>query len=154
MAIRDQVNQLLAQFADELALDDDDECQLETDEGEECLVSAIEETGQMALSVPLVPLTDVDVFGLLREALIINNSVTLTGSSRICYDPDQDMLLLRCIIAADGLDKAGFAALLGSFLDLAAEMTSHLQYGESLSDRDAGEPEQPPPGNDPGIIVV
>lgn len=156
MAIRDQLNELLQQFSEELSLDDDDECQIETDDGEECLVSAIEETGQLALAAPLVPLTDVDPFELFREALVINNSLTLTGSARVCYDFEQEMLLLRSATAADGLDKAAFAALLGSFLDLAAEMTSHLQYGQSLTDDGDVEPEKPPiaGGRDPGIIAV
>lgn len=156
MAIRDQLNDVLARFSKELSLDDDDECQIETDSGEECLVSALEETGQFALSVPLVPLTDVDAVALFREALVINNSLTLTGSARICYDPEQDMLLLRASTAAEGIDEAAFAALLGSFLDLAAQMTSHLQYGESLSGSGEAEPEAAPAGrgNAPSITVV
>ncbi|MCP5306207.1 MAG: type III secretion system chaperone [Chromatiaceae bacterium] len=135
-----------------LVLDGDGECQIETDGGEECLISAVDETGQVVLSAPLVAVSDFSAFGLFQEALLINNDLTLTGAARICFDPDQGMLLLRYATAAEGLDEGTLEVLIDATLELAERMQVHLQAGESLFDPD-GEPAPAAdhPGTDIGV---
>lgn len=155
MTDQEQLNDILKSISADLALDDDNECQVETDAGEECLVSLIEQTGQLVLSVPLVTTTEADRFDMFREALIVNDDLTLTGSARICFSPEQGMLMLRHATMAEGHDRASFEALLASVLELGNEMTGHLQSDDTVAG--AGiEPEQPliDSGYGPGIIVA
>ena len=132
MTAYERLNEILKTIPGEFQLDEDGECQIETDAGEECLISVIEQTDQIALSIPVIIVSEANQFELFREALIINDDLTLTGSSRICFSPDEAALLLRYAAPIDNLDGEGLQSLLDATLLLADEIHEHLLSGDAL----------------------
>lgn len=144
MDVREQLDRILGDMRKGLGLDANGECAIETDDGDEVLVSVSEETNQAVLSVAVSNLREDEREEMLEEALVINDDLTLTGSARICYSRDHDMLLLRYAVDAENLESAELEALIVAILELAEFVRDHLLSGDSLEADAEGDGEAPP----------
>lgn len=127
------------EIGEELRLDADGECQVETDLGDEIVITAVDEAGMVVVSLPIapVPADDAAAGALLREAMTINDDLALTGGTCLCLAPGHDMMVLRGAVEASALDAAALWQRMTLMVPLADEMREHLVRGERLAD-DAG----------------
>ena len=132
MDTREQLDRNLGDIRQGLALDANGECAIETDDGDEVLVSVSDATNQVVISIAVANIREDEREEMLEEALVINDDLTLTGPSRICYSRDHNMLLLRYAVDAEGLEGAELEALILAVLELAEPVRDHLLSGDTL----------------------
>ena len=149
MDTREHLNRVLGEIQQSLALDANGECAIETSDGDEVLVSVSDDTDQAVVSIPVANLRGDEREEMLEEALVINDDLTLTGPSRICYSREHDMLLLRYAVDAETIESAELEAVIVAVLELAEPIRDHLLSGGALEADAESDTEDPPDGEFP-----
>lgn len=131
----------LAAIGEDLGLDldlpDDGACVLETGDGDEILVHAPDDDGSVRLSVPLLSPAEDERAHLYREALLINDDLSLTGTARIGLSDEGEMLSLTHGMTESEIDPARLWAVIEACLLLAREIRTHLRGGRPLTEPQA-----------------
>lgn len=128
----------LKELGEHLSLDldipEDGECVIDTGMGDEALISCWEETDQVRLSVPLLATEPEDFPRVAREALLINDDLTLTGTARIGLSPPDDTLILTFSMPASNLDAGILWGAIEPLLLLGREIRGHLRSGDTVDE--------------------
>ena len=118
----------------ELEVPDDGECVIDTGMGDEVLISGLDEAGLVRLAVPLLAVEPEDFAQVSREALLINDDLTLTGTARIGLSPPDDTLILTFSMPASGLDAGVLWGAIEPLLLLGREIREHLRSGATVDE--------------------
>ena len=118
----------------DLDIPEDGECVIDTGMGDEALISCLEETSQVRLSVPLLAIEPEDFAQIAREALLINDDLTLTGTARIGLSPPDDTLILTFSMPASDLDAGILWGAIEPLLLLGREIRGHLRSGDTVDE--------------------
>ena len=118
----------------DLDMPEDGECVIDTGMGDEALISCLEETSQVRLSVPLLATEPEDFAQVAREALLINDDLTLTGTARIGLSPPDDTLILTFSMPASDLDAGILWGAIEPLLLLGREIRGHLRSGDTVDE--------------------
>ena len=118
----------------DLDIPEDGECVIDTGMGDEALISCLEETSQVRLSVPLLAIEPEDFAQVAREALLINDDLTLTGTARIGLSPPDDTLILTFSMPVSNLDAGILWGAIEPLLLLGREIRGHLRSGDTVDE--------------------
>ena len=118
----------------DLDIPEDGECVIDTGMGDEALISCLEETSQVRLSVPLLAIEPEDFAQVAREALLINDDLTLTGTARIGLSPPDDTLILTFSMPVSNLDAGLLWGAIEPLLLLGREIRGHLRSGDTIDE--------------------
>ncbi|MEM7528456.1 MAG: CesT family type III secretion system chaperone [Pseudomonadota bacterium] len=132
--LEELVGEISALIGADLALDPDGECQLETDLGEEALLSPAQDADMIVVTVPLVELPEKDREALLIETLVVNSELALTGTARIAIAMPEGMFVLRHGVDVAEATATGLLALADRMIALGAEISQHLVSGRHVAD--------------------
>ena len=128
----------LKELGEHLSLDldipEDGACVIDTGMGDEALISCLEETNQVRLSVPLLATEPEDFDRVAREALLINDDLTLTGTARIGLSPPDDTLILTFSMPVSDLDAGLLWGAIEPLLLLGREIRGHLRSGDTVEE--------------------
>ena len=118
----------------DLDMPDDGDCVIDTGMGDEVAISSMDETDQICLAVPLLATEPADFARVAREALLINDDLTLTGTARIGLSPPDDTLILTFSMPASDLDAGVLWGAIEPLLLLGREIRGHLRDGDTIDE--------------------
>lgn len=118
----------------ELEIPDDGECVIDTGMGDEVLISGLDEADLVRLAVPLLAVDPEDFAQVAREALLINDDLTLSGTARIGLSPPDDTLILTYAMPASDLDAGVLWGAIEPLLLLGREIREHLRSGDTVDE--------------------
>ena len=126
------------QIGTPLSLNDDDECILERDDGQEIVISLSKTAEKVILIAPLPPAPEEDREPLYAWLLEQNLADAMTGGATIGLDRSSDLLALRFHLSIDGLDSVQLENVLTNLFGVADELTA------AIADFRHEENEEPP----------
>ena len=118
----------------ELDIPEEGECVIDTGLGDEVLISGMDEMDQVRLAVPLLSIEPEEYARVSREALLINDDLTLSGSARIGLSQPDDTLILAFSMPVAGLDAGVLWGAIEQLLLLGREIRGHLQSGDTVDE--------------------
>ena len=107
------------------------------------------------LAVPLIALSEGETARLFREALAINDDLSLTGAARIGLSASGDMLVLTHAVSEDEIAPDYLWGTIEAALLLAREIRGHLRSDNSIADAAADTEDRPaePPAAGPSVLA-
>jgi hypothetical protein len=129
-------------IGEQLALDPDGMCLLETAYGTECVLCALAGSEDVVLSSP-VGLRGEPLDATVCEALLTYNDGLATGwGAALCLEPGGKVIVLHQRRTVSGQDYDGFVTMLDQFFELqesAARDTLAIRQGETPPETAAGQ---------------
>jgi len=132
-----------AEIGTPLALDDDNECIVARDDGQEVILALGDDASALFVMAPLISSGHDRREELFAWLLEVNMEDELTRGTTIGLDRATDTLVLRYRLPLEGLSGVELAGLLSNLFTVIDEMTAAI-----VAERDAlsgGEPEPPLP---------
>lgn len=140
---RDLAEALLRQAGEDLrtklTFDEDGECVLARDDGQELILHLQDDATAMSIYAPLLPLRSETRESMLAWAMAQNLSDELTQGTTLGLEPQTDQLVVRHRVALHGMDGTGLSGLLSNLFDRVGAITqAMIDFEHDLS------PDAPP----------